>query len=474
MNEKQRIKTSKFLSLVLRHEPECIGLTLDPAGWVEVNALLAALRQYGRGITRSELEEIVATNEKKRFAFSESGTRIRASQGHSVEVELGYTPQVPPAELFHGTATRFIGAICAEGLRRGSRQHVHLSAELDTAVKVGTRHGKPAVFVVHAAAMHAAGHAFFLSENGVWLAEAVPAEFLELRESEPLRSYSSGPGKKSSRASMAEETVRICDTGEYTAHDGTNIRLREDIATAVAGTVLHDLATDAPVTIPNHETPARLSVTAETTLAALRRLSATPGGLVAGLNFASAKNPGGGFLGGAEAQEESLARSSALYPCLLAAPEYYQRNRTCRTTLYLDLAIWSPAVPFFRDDAGDLLAQPFTASVITAPAPNAGAVANNESERIGEIAPTLRRRADFVLRMAIAHGVRRLVLGAWGCGVFRNDPRQVARVFAHLVGPAGPYHHAFEEIVFAIYSKDEMMHRAFTDALAGSAAPSMA
>lgn len=451
MNEKQRTKTSKFLSLVLRHEPECIGLALDPAGWVEVDTLLAALEHHGRGITRAELEEVVATNEKKRFAFSEDATRIRASQGHSVEVELGYTPQTPPAELFHGTATRFVGSIRTMGLLKGERHHVHLSANLDTAVQVGRRHGQPAVFIVRAAAMHAAGHAFFLSENGVWLTEQVPVEYLDLRAEASSSSGTAGPTKRTSRAKMAEETVRICEAGEYPAADGRKVSLREKIDAAIDGTELHEWAGNSTGSIPHLPWPATITVTAETTLAALRRLSATPGGPVAGLNFASAKNPGGGFLGGAEAQEESLARSSALYPCLLAAPEYYERNRACRTTLYLDLAIWSPDVPFFRDDSGSLLAQPFTASVITAPAPNAGAVANNESTRIGEIVPTLRRRAKFVLHLAAARGVRRLVLGAWGCGVFRNDPGQVARTFAELL--LGSFQYAFEEVVFAIYDR---------------------
>jgi len=180
MNEKQRTKTSKFLSLVLRHDPGCIGINLDAAGWVDVETLLAALQQHGRAVTRADLEDVVATNEKKRFAFSEDGRSIRASQGHSVEVELGYTPQLPPAELYHGTATRFVGAIFASGLVKGNRQHVHLSAELTTATNVGGRHGKPAVFVVRAAEMQAAGHAFYLSDNGVWLADHVPVQFLRL------------------------------------------------------------------------------------------------------------------------------------------------------------------------------------------------------------------------------------------------------------------------------------------------------
>jgi putative RNA 2'-phosphotransferase len=133
MKEKEKIRTSKFLSLVLRHEPEKIGLELDAAGWTDVEALLFACKMHGHPIDRSELEEIVATNEKKRFAFSEDGQKIRASQGHSIEVSLGYKAKVPPARLFHGTATRFLDSIRRQGLLKGERHHVHLSAEEATA-----------------------------------------------------------------------------------------------------------------------------------------------------------------------------------------------------------------------------------------------------------------------------------------------------------------------------------------------------
>jgi putative RNA 2'-phosphotransferase len=179
MNEKQRTRTSKFLSLVLRHEPQRIGLQLDPAGWVDVDVLLAACRNHGTLIEREELDEVVATSEKKRFAFSDDGRRIRASQGHSIEVSLGYTPQTPPPRLFHGTTTRFLDSIRHEGLTKRERHHVHLSADTETAHNVGNRHGKPAILIVRADAMHVAGHAFFLSENGVWLTDSVPATFLE-------------------------------------------------------------------------------------------------------------------------------------------------------------------------------------------------------------------------------------------------------------------------------------------------------
>lgn len=172
------VRDSKFLSGVLRHNPGKIDITLDAAGWVEVEVLLAALKKRGRRVNRARLDFVVEHNNKKRFEYDETGTRIRASQGHSVPVDLGYEPMVPPETLFHGTATRALDSIFAEGLVPGGRHHVHLSVDAETATKVGSRHGKPAVLVVAAARMHAAGHAFFRSTNGVWLTEHVAPEFL--------------------------------------------------------------------------------------------------------------------------------------------------------------------------------------------------------------------------------------------------------------------------------------------------------
>lgn len=169
---------SKFLSLVLRHEPERLGLKLDSAGWVSVDELLAAISRQKTPITRERLEQIVATSEKKRFAFDETGTKIRASQGHSVDVELGYEPQVPPEILYHGTVEKFLPSIRTQGLIKGERHHVHLSADQTTAIKVGERRGKPVLLTVRSGEMQRAGHVFFRSANGVWLTEHVPAVFL--------------------------------------------------------------------------------------------------------------------------------------------------------------------------------------------------------------------------------------------------------------------------------------------------------
>ena len=170
---------SKFLSFVLRHNPQAIGVTLDAEGWVPVDELLAAAARDGTSISREQLEEVVATNDKKRFAFSDDGRLIRANQGHSVEVDLNLEPVEPPELLYHGTVDRFLESIRAKGLIRGNRHHVHMSADRETAARVGQRRGRPVVLVVEAARMHRAGHQFFCSENGVWLTEAVPAEYLQ-------------------------------------------------------------------------------------------------------------------------------------------------------------------------------------------------------------------------------------------------------------------------------------------------------
>ncbi|WP_326569573.1 RNA 2'-phosphotransferase [Amycolatopsis rhabdoformis] len=178
MDEKQKVRVSKRLSRHLRHEPESIGLVLDAAGWVGVTELLTALSAHGLRVSRAELAEVVASSDKQRFAFDASGERIRANQGHSVEVSLGLTPLAPPPALYHGTATRFLAAIYREGLRPMRRHAVHLSAAVSTALAVGARHGRPVVLRVAAGDMAAAGFSFERSDNGVWLTAAVPAEYL--------------------------------------------------------------------------------------------------------------------------------------------------------------------------------------------------------------------------------------------------------------------------------------------------------
>jgi putative RNA 2'-phosphotransferase len=180
MNPKRLVHVSKFLSRHLRHAPADIGLSLEPGGWVTVNDLLAGCQRAGLPLTRGDLEEVVATNDKQRFAFDGTGEKIRANQGHSVEVDLQLQPATPPDVLYHGTATNALDEILKIGLKRMRRHHVHLSTAIPTAEKVGSRHGRPAVLVVDAAAMRRDGVEFYRSANGVWLVEEVPPAYLRL------------------------------------------------------------------------------------------------------------------------------------------------------------------------------------------------------------------------------------------------------------------------------------------------------
>ncbi|HEX8956412.1 MAG TPA: RNA 2'-phosphotransferase [Burkholderiaceae bacterium] len=181
MNRKL-ISTSKFISLVLRHQPERIGLQLDAQGWAEIDELLLLAGKAGKNISRALLEEVVADNDKQRFVISEDGKRIRANQGHSVDIDLALEPAAPPAVLYHGTATRFLQSIRKQGLLHGSRQHVHLSLEHATATHVGQRHGVAAILKIDAARMHADGHPFYVSQNGVWLCGHVPVSYIAFPE----------------------------------------------------------------------------------------------------------------------------------------------------------------------------------------------------------------------------------------------------------------------------------------------------
>ena len=176
MDERRTVKVSKYLSKHLRHQPERIGLTLDASGWVEIDDLLAATAAHNFRITREELDHVVASNDKKRFAIE--GTRIRASQGHSIEVDLALPPATPPAYLYHGTVAANLDAIRAEGLRPMNRHDVHLSPDRETATRVGARRGRPVVLSVDTGAMHRDGHVFHVSANGVWLTQAVPPQYL--------------------------------------------------------------------------------------------------------------------------------------------------------------------------------------------------------------------------------------------------------------------------------------------------------
>jgi putative RNA 2'-phosphotransferase len=171
---------SKLLSLALRHKPETIGITLDENGWTGVNTLLIKLNEHGSPVDMPTLQQVVETNDKKRFAFNDDQTKIRASQGHSITVDLNLAPAVPPFLLYHGTVAKFMSAIRKEGLKKQNRQHVHLSADKATAAKVGGRRGQPVILTVEAKKMHNEGHIFYQSANGVWLTNAVPPAYINL------------------------------------------------------------------------------------------------------------------------------------------------------------------------------------------------------------------------------------------------------------------------------------------------------
>jgi len=279
--------------------------------------------------------------------------------------------------------------------------------------------------------------------------------------------------KRESRTRIARETVAIAAHGSYTLPDGRVVDFGPLVAACRAGTryfqsnhldhfrreVLARTAAGPAATV---------EVRNETTLAGITRVLVAGHGPVAALNFASAKNPGGGFLNGSQAQEESLARSSALYASLLEAPEYYERHRAGRSALYSDAMILSPGCPVFRADDGRLLDEPLPVTFITSPAPNAGAIAANSPDELPLIPDALRRRAELVLALAAAHGHPTLVLGAWGCGVFRNDPAMVAGVFAELLG-AGGWAQQFRRVVFSVLdtSADQATFGAFREAFPG-------
>ncbi|MEU0192033.1 TIGR02452 family protein [Streptomyces afghaniensis] len=250
---------------------------------------------------------------------------------------------------------------------------------------------------------------------------------------------------------VAQQTEQIVAAGVYRATDGREVSIAAELRAAREGTRMHG-PEPVPVSVSvssTRVTRTRIEVTGESSLEAARRL----GGNVAVLNFASARNPGGGYLNGAQAQEEALCRASALYTCLLRARAFYDHHRAHRDPFYTDRVIHSPAVPVFRDDRGRLLDEPYTVGFLTAAAPNAGVVLRTAPERAPELPTALAVRAERVLETAAAHGYRRLVLGAWGCGVFRNDPAQVAGAFRALLEPGGRFAQAFEHVVFGVLDR---------------------
>ncbi|GGS20143.1 TIGR02452 family protein [Streptomyces aureoverticillatus] len=250
---------------------------------------------------------------------------------------------------------------------------------------------------------------------------------------------------------IAQETVDIVATGAYTAPDGRRVPIADAVAAARAGTRTYG---PEPVAVPPREpVPTAVEVTGESSLEAAHRLHTVGGGPVAVLNFASARNPGGGFLNGAQAQEEALCRSSALYACLLEQRAFYDHHRAHRDPFYSDRVMHAPAVPVFRDDRGRLLDTAYETGFLTAPAPNAGVVRRTAPERACALPAALAARAERVLETAAACGYRRLVLGAWGCGVFQNDPAQVAEAFRAPLGDGGRFAGYFDHVVFGVLDR---------------------
>ena len=180
MDHQRRVKVSKYLAKHLRHRPERLGLRLDPGGWVDVDELLAACRRASFSLSRDELAEVVERNDKRRFSLDDTGSRIRANQGHSLVIDLQLEAVVPPPLLYHGTGQPTVERILGEGLHRMGRHHVHLTEDVGTAIKVGTRHGRPRVLEVAARRLHEDGADFYRTDNEVWLTEHVPADYLQV------------------------------------------------------------------------------------------------------------------------------------------------------------------------------------------------------------------------------------------------------------------------------------------------------
>ncbi|HEY0605762.1 MAG TPA: TIGR02452 family protein [Herpetosiphonaceae bacterium] len=258
---------------------------------------------------------------------------------------------------------------------------------------------------------------------------------------------------RTQRARLAQETLAILESGTYALPDARTISIRDALSASCANTTLYRPADSesilAQVAAREGIAATSIRVSNRTTLEAAQDLSRSYSNLIC-LNFASAKNPGGGFLSGSQAQEESLARSSGLYATLQTQPEFYSYHRQHTSSLYSDHMIFSPQVPVFRDDSGSLLESPWLTSFITAAAVNAGAVHQNQPAQIAHIEPAMQRRARLVLGVAALHGCDALILGAWGCGVFRNDPAMVAAIFARVLDEP-LFKHRFAHVEFAVY-----------------------
>ncbi|OQP58412.1 TIGR02452 family protein [Niastella populi] len=262
--------------------------------------------------------------------------------------------------------------------------------------------------------------------------------------------------KQSKRIEIAKDTLAILEKGFYTNSNGEKVDLSliqknaEEKTSLYTPKALDELLTGIRYTY-SYDT--RYEVTNETTLDAVRRLAREGEEHVVCLNFASAKNPGGGFLGGALAQEECIARATGLYPCLLQANEYYEYHRKLNTCLYSDHMIYSPQVPILKTESGELLNEVICTNIITSPAVNAGAVRRNEPGNADKIIPVMRKRIEKLLALCVHYEHTALVLGAWGCGVFRNDPEEIAELFREAL--TGNFASQFKKVVFAVKTDKE-------------------
>jgi uncharacterized protein (TIGR02452 family) len=266
---------------------------------------------------------------------------------------------------------------------------------------------------------------------------------------------------RSTRMELAKQTVEIVERGAYQSAGGWEVNIVKSVHDCLNATRFYspedlDRIRNEILAQSAEGRDTTFEVVNETTLSGIARTISLGNAPVAALNFASAKSPGGGFLNGSQAQEESLARSSALHASLNRAWTFYERHRASPSLLYSDAMILSPACPVFRDDAGNLLEEPHSVTFITSPAPNAGACADKSPEDLPLIPGVFRRRSEFVLALAAAHGYKQLVLGAWGCGVFRNDPAIVAESFMSHLRQAS-WRGRFERVVFSVLDSSPSM-----------------
>jgi uncharacterized protein (TIGR02452 family) len=277
---------------------------------------------------------------------------------------------------------------------------------------------------------------------------------------------------RSQRAKIAEDTLRILKQGYYTNHAGEVVSIASLLAHAKESSRLyrpedfHQMAALRDEMDRQRCVQTTFEVKNETTLHAAQRLANDKSeDRILCLNFASARNPGGGFLKGSQAQEESLARASGLYPCIAQMTEYYETNRLQKSCFYTDYMIYSPDVPIFRDDADTLLEQPYVASILTAPAVNRGAVTRNELHRLSQVKEVMSQRIEKLLFVCANHHHTTLVLGAWGCGAFRNSPENIAALFAYHLLENKLFKQRFKKIVFAVldHTKELSIIRPFKE-----------